>query len=415
MDTTDGRRAVVIVDGANLAASHAITLADSPSAGRVTPSLAGLMLAVQWFRSRGHSDCFAFIPAYWYSTGPGRLPFQSSDWMKQAEALVKEGWAVGTPPSENDDLWIIDYAMQYGGFVCTNDLFRDHIADRTRRFGGSEAAALSLFCSERLIPYAWRSNREFLPQPIKARAALMAERPVTPEVLRASTQLPASVTAALSSVREAAKMRLPAIAPASRSNFSEHPVALFSPIQASGQSVHPESSASCCDEDESMMSLESVAAFDARGHDRWTGPSAVTGSLPGTILPRIEDLPAHLQRIVVAALQSFGLPFRPISVTDSITNRHVSFDPALVAAVVGACSNVYDRSRLALESAYGCGSLSWERREDVSKKIEVLASKVLESFATEFVSAAKLTALTRVPARSILLWSEAREEMLKLP
>lgn len=97
MDTSDGRRAVVVVDGANVAAAHARILGDSPAQGRVIPSLAGLMLAVQWFRARGHADCFAFIPAYWFSTGPGRAPFQSAEWMAQAAALVREGWAVGTP------------------------------------------------------------------------------------------------------------------------------------------------------------------------------------------------------------------------------------------------------------------------------------------------------------------------------
>ena len=135
-------RCLVVVDGANVAMrydSRGEPLQFSP---------AGIALAVDWFRQRGH-DCFAFLPAFAYPD------------MAAVHELVADGRVVATPPQHVDDLYAIEHARANGGYVLSNDLFRDHLA----------APAQRAWVAAHVIPYTWRGD-EIVPHPAGAQRAL---------------------------------------------------------------------------------------------------------------------------------------------------------------------------------------------------------------------------------------------------
>jgi hypothetical protein len=138
IESEHARRAVpIVVDGANIAFSH----------GGDTFSPAGIALAVALFRRRGH-DCFAFLPRRWYARQPA------------VDALIADGRVAVTPAQDEDDTYMIDYARSRGGYVLSNDRFRDHL----------QSAALREWAASHVISYAWRGD-ELVPNPAASQRA----------------------------------------------------------------------------------------------------------------------------------------------------------------------------------------------------------------------------------------------------
>ncbi|KAF0709628.1 Aste57867_5853 [Aphanomyces stellatus] len=128
---------VVVLDAANVS-----TLV------RGTVRVGRLQSAINHFEELG-IRCIAFAPAYWVKgktltpRGGGRMQ-QSAEMeldqkaeMLLVQQLVAAEKVVLTPPQAHDDLFIIDYAIKHNGFVVTNDMFRDHVANKTL-FHGKE-------------------------------------------------------------------------------------------------------------------------------------------------------------------------------------------------------------------------------------------------------------------------------------
>lgn len=281
-------------------------------------------------------------------------------------------------PSESDDLWIIEYAVQRSGWVCSNDLFRDHLSDRARRFGPGEAATLSAFIDEHVIPYAWRSATEFLPQPVKARAALLAPRPPTPDVVHAAALLPPGVTEALAAAR-----RPPM--PHDAAPVSRVPLPL---LVTPSVGAWDDGDADMLPVDAPAQALAAVSSEASR---------CATEQAP---FSRAEDLPAHLSRVVAAVFGSTRDTRVALTPVPAVLPS-----PSTLAAVIGACAEVYDRAWVAVTEA----GYTAETRAAAAEK---LAAAVLVSFVAEVAAAAKLAGLTRVPPQPTPLWSAAREALL---
>lgn len=111
----------VVLDGANVACQK-----DG------TPSAAKLAAAVAYFaRFSPPLTCVAFAPAFWLHSKRAEdvALLQGADRALLA-ALVAEDRVVLTPPQAHDDFYVIDYAVKHDGFVVTNDMFRDHVANK---------------------------------------------------------------------------------------------------------------------------------------------------------------------------------------------------------------------------------------------------------------------------------------------
>ncbi|CAI5743110.1 unnamed protein product [Hyaloperonospora brassicae] len=156
---------VIVIDGANVACQKE---------GNVhVPKLAA---AIQYFRSLqrtagGHPiKCVAFAPNFWLNAKP---PSSSSDGCRdsssaigtQDSALLKEmvqnDAVILTPSHAHDDLYVIDYAVKYDGFIVTNDMFRDHVSNK-RSFHGKTLTRnwARLHC----IDFTF-VGKEFMPNP----------------------------------------------------------------------------------------------------------------------------------------------------------------------------------------------------------------------------------------------------------
>jgi hypothetical protein len=380
MDTRDAEGACVVVDGANVAISHArlICGTSATTSVKVLPSLAGLVLAVQYFRVRGHRDCFAFIPAYWFDVAPGKPPFGPPEFVTQVLALLRDGWVVGTPPSESDDLWMLEYASVRSGYVCSNDMFRDHVTSREVRFGFGEGRALAAFCDERVIRYTWRGANEFLPQPLKARAAHLAPRPRTPEVVLASVQLPSGVAAVLGAAQTGGAGSRP------------HPYACTftdsSPsLPAALPGYHPSAAASL-DHDTLMSDETTLLPRPPIVHSE---PAAAAAAGVNSSVIESDELRRVLEDIAVRASQGGDM------MSQSIRCR---------------CSEVFNR----VCNHMGVASLSFSDASLVS--IAAGASvNIVKSLAADLAAAMTLARVTGVAPREVPLWTPARLALLPKP
>lgn len=271
--------------------------------------------------------------------------------------------------------------MQRSGWVCSNDLFRDHLGDRARRFGPAEAATLAAYIDEHVIPYTWRAATEFLPQPVKARAALLAPRPVTPDVVNAAAQLPAGAAEALAAARR----------PPGREPYES--VAAASLVSRVPRPPPPAAPQPCSwdDDDTDMLPVD---APPRTAHATAASPAASS---------RVDDLPAHLRRIVVAALGSTG-DGAPAGVASSPRPTPAPASPSVLNAVVAACAEAFDRAWAVLEAGQAV--------EARAASAEALAAAVLRSFAADVAAAARLAGLTHVPPQPTPLWGAAREALL---
>lgn len=99
-----------------------------------------LAAAIQYFRALGPASgrypvkCVAFAPNFWLPTPGGAAPrengaMETDDWTLLNE-LVQKDHVILTPSQAHDDFYVIDYAVKYDGFIVTNDMFRDHVANK---------------------------------------------------------------------------------------------------------------------------------------------------------------------------------------------------------------------------------------------------------------------------------------------
>ncbi|RHY09206.1 hypothetical protein DYB30_007060 [Aphanomyces astaci] len=121
-------QSLVVLDAANVA-----------TVVRGAVRIQRLQHAIDHFESLG-IRCIAFAPGYWVKSKtltPRSRSQQSAEMeldqkaeMAAVQELVLLEKVVLTPPQAHDDLFIIDYAIKHDGFVVTNDMFRDHVANK---------------------------------------------------------------------------------------------------------------------------------------------------------------------------------------------------------------------------------------------------------------------------------------------
>ncbi|GMF11336.1 unnamed protein product [Phytophthora lilii] len=126
------RECVVVIDGANVACQK--------DGKAHIPKLAA---AIQFFRSLEPAEgrypvkCVAFAPNFWPNVKPApgaagpreNGAMETDDWALLDE-LVQKDHVILTPSQAHDDFYVIDYAVKYDGFIVTNDMFRDHVANK---------------------------------------------------------------------------------------------------------------------------------------------------------------------------------------------------------------------------------------------------------------------------------------------
>ncbi|KAF4321688.1 hypothetical protein BBO99_00001143 [Phytophthora kernoviae] len=154
---------VIVIDGANVACQKD---------GRAyIPKLAA---AIEYFRScqsandRYPIKCVAFAPNFWLNVKPvpgSSTPrengaMQTDDW-ELLNSLVQKDQVILTPSQAHDDFYVIDYAVKYDGFIVTNDMFRDHVANR-RVFHGKKLS--STWVRSHCIDFTF-VGKEFMPNP----------------------------------------------------------------------------------------------------------------------------------------------------------------------------------------------------------------------------------------------------------
>ncbi|ETW01542.1 hypothetical protein H310_06197 [Aphanomyces invadans] len=128
--------------------------------------------------------CIAFAPGYWTKskavTPRGRqqqsaeMELDQKSEMALVQQLVLAEKVVLTPPQAHDDLFIIDYAMKHDGFVLTNDMFRDHVANKMQ-FHGKELT--EAWVKSNCITFAFVGT-EFLPSAQHMQALLRPKHPL---------------------------------------------------------------------------------------------------------------------------------------------------------------------------------------------------------------------------------------------
>lgn len=231
MDVEDERSkhlVPIVVDGANVAFSH----------GGNSFSPDGITISIDLFRRRGH-ECFAMLPSRAYAKHPAVVD------------MVADGRVV-LCPSDQDDLFILDYARSRGGFVVSNDRFRDHVSNWAALWGEREAAALQEWTQTRVISYGWRGD-EFIPHPVTTRLAMEAELPehlleeaqgrVHAQKQREASRAAVALTALQPAPPPSSTTGPPPLAPpASNASFPAHsplPVFCANPRPVSARSASP--------------------------------------------------------------------------------------------------------------------------------------------------------------------------------
>ena len=146
----------VVLDGANIGWQRGKDRCCDPS---------GVAAALRYFRSRGF-HCFAFLPAYYTRVKPrhgshGTNGVMETDAVEAFQAMVDREEVVLTPPQADDDKFIITYAADRGGYVVSNDMFRDHIAARPT---AEERRAAQAWVKAFVIPYTFVAG-DFVPDP----------------------------------------------------------------------------------------------------------------------------------------------------------------------------------------------------------------------------------------------------------
>ena len=67
---------------------------------------------------------------------------------------------MATPAQDYDDTYCIEYAKKHGGYIITNDKFRDHVD----KIEGAQKKAERRWLKQHCISFTFRKD-EFLPNP----------------------------------------------------------------------------------------------------------------------------------------------------------------------------------------------------------------------------------------------------------
>uniref|UniRef100_M4BAX1 RNase NYN domain-containing protein n=1 Tax=Hyaloperonospora arabidopsidis (strain Emoy2) TaxID=559515 RepID=M4BAX1_HYAAE len=194
---------VVVIDGANVACQK--------DGNIYIPKLAA---AIQFFQSlqRTAGDypikCVAFAPNFWLNAKPpssssGGCRDDSSaigtDGLVLLKELVQNDAVILTPSHAHDDLYVIDYAVKYDGFIVTNDMFRDHVSNKrsfhgktlTRNWARSHCVDFT-FVGKEFMPNPRAMERVFSFQPSASSDSPLASAVPLGAAVENSTEAPKS-------------------------------------------------------------------------------------------------------------------------------------------------------------------------------------------------------------------------------
>ena len=123
---------LIVVDCPNVAMRHGASLRFSCK---------GIQLALEFFHRAGHK-VVGFLPDYYLnlekvgelrrSAKLGIIDVKTQkqglpDDVSLLLTLVGKGYIVGTPAQDYDDSYSIAYARLHGGYIVSNDMYRDHV------------------------------------------------------------------------------------------------------------------------------------------------------------------------------------------------------------------------------------------------------------------------------------------------
>uniref|UniRef100_A0A8D0GGS7 Zinc finger CCCH-type containing 12A n=1 Tax=Sphenodon punctatus TaxID=8508 RepID=A0A8D0GGS7_SPHPU len=139
----------IVIDGSNVAMSHG---------NKEVFSCCGILLAVNWFLDRGHTDITVFVPSWRKEQSRPDVPITDQHILR---ALEKKKIVVFTPSRRvggkrvvcYDDRFIVKLAFESDGIVVSNDTYRDLQNERPE---------WKKFIEERLLMYSF-VNDKFMP------------------------------------------------------------------------------------------------------------------------------------------------------------------------------------------------------------------------------------------------------------
>nr|XP_004665269.3 endoribonuclease ZC3H12A [Jaculus jaculus] len=139
----------VVIDGSNVAMSHG---------NKEVFSCRGILLAVNWFLERGHTDITVFVPSWRKEQPRPDVPITDQHILRELE---KKKILVFTPSRRvggkrvvcYDDRFIVKLAFESDGIVVSNDTYRDLQGERQE---------WKRFIEERLLMYSF-VNDKFMP------------------------------------------------------------------------------------------------------------------------------------------------------------------------------------------------------------------------------------------------------------
>ncbi|XP_049630731.1 endoribonuclease ZC3H12A [Suncus etruscus] len=139
----------VVIDGSNVAMSHG---------NKEVFSCRGILLAVNWFLERGHTDITVFVPSWRKEQPRADVPITDQHILRDLE---KKKILVFTPSRRvggkrvvcYDDRFIVKLAYESDGVVVSNDTYRDLQGERQE---------WKRFIEERLLMYSF-VNDKFMP------------------------------------------------------------------------------------------------------------------------------------------------------------------------------------------------------------------------------------------------------------
>ncbi|XP_066494538.1 endoribonuclease ZC3H12A [Tiliqua scincoides] len=139
----------IVIDGSNVAMSHG---------DKDVFSCRGILLAVNWFLDRGHTDITVFVPSWRKEQPRPDVPIADQHILRDLE---KKKILVFTPSRRvggkrvvcYDDRFIVKLAYESDGIVVSNDVYRDLQTERPE---------WKKFIEERLLMYSF-VNDKFMP------------------------------------------------------------------------------------------------------------------------------------------------------------------------------------------------------------------------------------------------------------
>ncbi|XP_072466114.1 endoribonuclease ZC3H12A [Notamacropus eugenii] len=140
----------VVIDGSNVAMSHG---------NKEVFSCRGILLAVNWFLERGHSDITVFVPLWRKEQPRPDVPITDQHILRELE---KKKILVFTPSRRvggkrvvcYDDRFIVKLAFDSDGIIVSNDTYRDLQCERLE---------WKRFIEERLLMYSFANDKFMVP------------------------------------------------------------------------------------------------------------------------------------------------------------------------------------------------------------------------------------------------------------